>query len=60
MIEIKNKINNRTIEQIDNNDYFKIDKNFIYIKDEFDNIIKFDRKMFYSEMKLNLEVLKNG
>ena len=50
MIQIKNKINNRAVEQLSNNNYFNIDKDFIYIKDEFDNIIKFSRIMFYSEM----------
>lgn len=58
MITIKNKINNREIDRINNNDYFSIDKDFIYIKDEFGSIIKFSRKMFYSEMDLNLNKLK--
>jgi len=53
MIYIKNKINHRTIESINDNDYFKIDKDKIYIKDEFNNIISFDRSMFYAEKPLN-------
>jgi len=56
MIKIKSKINNKIVECIENNDYFNLDDDFIYIKDEFNNIIKFDRRVFYSEM--SLEVLK--
>ena len=59
MIKIKEKLNNNVVEQINNNDYFNIDKDFIYIKDEFNNIIKFDRRVFYSEMDLDNSFLKS-
>ena len=42
----------KEIERIHNNDYFNIDTNKIYIKDEYGNIIYFDRKMFYAIKKI--------
>ena len=53
MINIKSKHNNQVVEVLNDDDHFNIDDEFIYIKDEFDNIIKYDREFFHAEKPLS-------
>lgn len=56
MINIKNKITDRTIFS-SNDNFFDLDENKIYVKDvETDDIISFDRNIFYAEMPCSFGV----
>ena len=56
MIKILNRANDREVERINDDDYFDLDDDYIYIKDEFDGIVYFDRKEYYAVKPLEFVV----